>query len=148
MARVVFAPLLSEFIDTFGIGEATAGLLVTLVWVGSAAPRLPTGWLLTRVPRHHVVLGAGVVLTLASTFAAFAPGIDVLMIAAVGMGLASGVYFIAGNPLVSELFPETVGRDAASTVIMAKRDLGVISWVTRWFKRRRDGHRIRNGGGE
>ncbi|MXR41545.1 MFS transporter [Halobaculum sp. WSA2] len=110
MARVVFAPLLSEFIDTFGIGEATAGLLVTLVWIGSAAPRLPTGWLLTRVPRHHVVLGAGVVLTLASTFAAFAPGVDVLMIAAVGMGLASGVYFIAGNPLVSELFPETVGR--------------------------------------
>ncbi|WP_348613678.1 MFS transporter [Halobaculum rarum] len=110
MARVVFAPLLSEFIDTFGIGEATAGLLVTLVWVGSAAPRLPTGWLLTRVPRYHVVLAAGVVLTLASTFAAFAPGIDVLMIAAVGMGLASGVYFIAGNPLVSELFPETVGR--------------------------------------
>jgi len=110
MARVVFAPLLSEFIDTFGIGEATAGLLVTLVWVGSAAPRLPTGWLLTKVPRYYVVLGAGVVLTLASTFAAFAPGIDVLMIAAVGMGLASGVYFIAGNPLVSELFPETVGR--------------------------------------
>jgi len=110
MARVVFAPLLSEFIAAFGIGEATAGLLVTLVWVGSAAPRLPVGWLLTRVPRHHVVLGAGVVLTLASTFAAFAPGIDVLMIAAVGMGLASGVYFIAGNPLVSELFPETVGR--------------------------------------
>ncbi|WP_276239396.1 MFS transporter [Halobaculum marinum] len=110
MARVVFAPLLSEFIDTFSIGEATAGLLVTLVWVGSAAPRLPTGWLLTRVPRHYVVLGAGVVLTLAATFASLAPGIDVLMIAAVGMGLASGVYFIAGNPLVSELFPETVGR--------------------------------------
>lgn len=110
MARVVFAPLLSEFIDTFGIGEATAGLLVTLVWVGSAAPRLPVGWVLTRVPRHYVVLAAGVVLTLASTFATLAPGIDVLMIAAVGMGLASGVYFIAGNTLVSELFPETVGR--------------------------------------
>jgi predicted MFS family arabinose efflux permease len=110
MARVVFAPLLSEFIDTFGIGEATAGLLVTLVWIGSAAPRLPVGWLLTKVPRHYVVFAAGVVLTLAATFASLAPGIDVLMIAAVGMGLASGVYFIAGNPLVSELFPETVGR--------------------------------------
>ena len=110
MARVVFAPLLSEFIDTFSIGEATAGLLVTLVWVGSAAPRLPVGWLLTRVPRHYVVLAAGVVLTLAASFASLAPGIDVLMVAAVGMGLASGVYFIAGNTLVSELFPEMVGR--------------------------------------
>ncbi|WP_435064095.1 MFS transporter [Halobaculum sp. EA56] len=110
MARVVFAPLLSEFIDTFAIGEATAGLLVSLVWVGSAAPRLPVGWLLTRVPRHYVVIAAGVVLTLASTFATVAPNVDVLMLAAVGMGLASGVYFIAGNTLVSELFPRTVGR--------------------------------------
>ncbi|MDS0242284.1 MULTISPECIES: amino acid permease [unclassified Haloferax] len=47
--------------------------------------------------------------------------------------------------LVFGAIPETVGRDAASTVIMAKRDLGVISWMTRWFKRRRDDYHVRNG---
>ncbi|MCO8268240.1 universal stress protein [Haloferax sp. AB510] len=50
--------------------------------------------------------------------------------------------------LVFGAVPETVGRDAASTVIMAKRDLGVISWATRWFKRRRDDYHVRNGDGE
>ena len=49
-ARVIFAPLVGEFIDEFAIREGTAGLVVTLVWVGSAAPRLPTGWVLTKVP--------------------------------------------------------------------------------------------------
>ncbi|MFB6085836.1 MAG: amino acid permease [Halodesulfurarchaeum sp.] len=33
--------------------------------------------------------------------------------------------------------PEEVGRRAKSTVIMAKRDLGITSRVTRWFKSRR-----------
>ncbi|MFC6726220.1 MFS transporter, partial [Halobium palmae] len=50
LARVMFAPMVDEIIDVFGVGEATVGLLVTLVWVGSAVPRLPTGWLLTRLP--------------------------------------------------------------------------------------------------
>ncbi|WP_435128087.1 MFS transporter [Halobaculum sp. D14] len=110
MARVVFAPLLSEFISVFTITEGTAGILVTLVWVGSAVPRLPVGWLLTKVPRHHVVLGSGAVLTLAAAFAASATSVAMLMVAAVGMGLASGAYFVSGNPLVSELFPNRVGR--------------------------------------
>ena len=40
-ARVVFAPLVGEFIDAFGIREGTAGLIVTLAWLGSAAPDSP-----------------------------------------------------------------------------------------------------------
>jgi len=59
LARVIFAPLLDVFITEFAIGEATAGLIVTLAWVGSASLRLPTGWLLTKVPRHHIVVGSG-----------------------------------------------------------------------------------------
>lgn len=62
LARIVFAPLLNVFIAEFGIGEATAGLMVTLAWIGSASPRLPTGWILTKVPRHHVVLASGSIL--------------------------------------------------------------------------------------
>jgi len=42
-ARVVFAPLIGEFISEFAIGEGTAGLIVTLAWVGSAAPRPRAG---------------------------------------------------------------------------------------------------------
>ncbi|MDS0297953.1 MFS transporter [Halogeometricum sp. S1BR25-6] len=110
LARVIFAPLLEEFIAVFGIGEATAGLVATLVWVGSAVPRLPTGWLLTRVPRHRVVLATGGILTVASAFTAAADSIVMVGVGALLMGLSSGVYLVAANPLVSELYPERVGR--------------------------------------
>ncbi|ESS07921.1 MAG: hypothetical protein A07HN63_02427 [uncultured archaeon A07HN63] len=64
LARIIFAPLLDVFIAEFPIGEATAGLIVTIAWVGSASLRLPAGWLLTKVPRHYLVIVAGTILTL------------------------------------------------------------------------------------
>ncbi|EMA64278.1 MFS transporter [Halorubrum lipolyticum] len=109
-ARVVFAPLVGEFIAEFAIGEGTAGLIVTLAWLGSAAPRLPAGWALTRFSRQFVVLVSGAMLTLGALGVALAPGVSTLMTAAFAIGLASGVYFVAANPLISELFPTRVGR--------------------------------------
>lgn len=112
LARIVFAPLVEplQANPAFALSPAGAGLVTTLVWLGSALPRLPTGYLLTRVPRHHVVLGAGVVLTGASAFTATAATPTTLFVGAFAMGLSSGSYFIAANPLVSELFPDRVGR--------------------------------------
>ncbi|SDM10495.1 Predicted arabinose efflux permease, MFS family [Halogranum gelatinilyticum] len=111
LARVVFAPLLNELLSVFPtMGEATAGLIATLVWVGSASLRIPTGWLLTRVARHRVVLGTGTILTVAAAFTASATSVPMLGVGALLMGLSSGAYFVAANPLVSELFPERVGR--------------------------------------
>jgi predicted MFS family arabinose efflux permease len=110
LARVVFAPLVGQFVVVFDVGEATAGSLATLVWLGSALPRLPAGWLLTRVPRHRVVLGTGVALTVASAFTAAADSVVTVAVGALLMGLSSGVYFVAASPLVSELYPGRVGR--------------------------------------
>ncbi|WP_410766254.1 MFS transporter [Haloferax sp. DFSO60] len=110
LARVVFAPLLGEFITFFEVNRATVGFVATLVWLGSASLRVPTGWALTRFSRHRVVLGTGIVLVLASALTASATSIEMLMVGAAAMGLASGAYFVAANPLVSELYPERVGR--------------------------------------
>lgn len=109
-ARVVFAPLVGEFITEFAVGEGTAGLIVTLAWLGSAAPRLPAGWALTRFSRQFVVLVSGAMLTLGALGVALAPGVPTLMAAAFAIGLASGVYFVAANPFIAELFPTRVGR--------------------------------------
>ncbi len=94
----------------FGIGEATAGLIVTLAWVGSASLRLPAGWLLTRFPRHYLVIGSGCLLAVSAAAAGSATTVRQLMVGAFFMGTASGVYFVSANPLLSELFPERVGR--------------------------------------
>ena len=109
LARVIFAPLLQEFIAVFSIGEGTAGLIATLAWLGSAALRLPTGWVLTRVPRHRVILATGAILTGAAAFIASATSVAMVGVGALLMGLSSGTYFVAANPLVSELYPDRVG---------------------------------------
>jgi len=109
-SRVVMAPLVAVFIATFGIGESTAGLVVSAVWVGSALPRIPTGYLLTKFSRLHVVILAGLVLAVGATLVAIAPGVTALVVGAGVMGLSSGLYFVTGNTFVSELFPSRVGR--------------------------------------
>ncbi len=110
LGRVVFAPLLEPLSTAFTLTESTAGLIATLAWLGSATPRIPTGYLLTRVERHKVVLGTGAVLTGSAAFIALANSVVMLGLGAFLMGVASGAYFIAANPLISELYPERVGR--------------------------------------
>lgn len=109
LARIVFAPLVQPVADDFGIAAASLGIVTSAAWLGSAAPRLPTGYLLTRVRRHRVILFTGSLLVGTSIFTAFAESIVVLIIGAFLMGVSSGMYFIAANPLVSELFPDRVG---------------------------------------
>ncbi|MEF8893398.1 hypothetical protein [Halodesulfurarchaeum sp.] len=70
--RVVFAPLLDQFIRVFDTGQATVGLIATLAWLGSAVPRLPTGYLLTRFTRQRVIFGTGLLLAGAAMFTALA----------------------------------------------------------------------------
>jgi DHA1 family inner membrane transport protein len=110
LARVVYAPLVEPLQGALQVGPGAIGGVVTLVWVGSALPRVPTGYLLTKVPRHRVVMGTGVVLTLAGAFAATADSLFTLGAGALLMGVASGAYFVSANPLISELYPQRVGR--------------------------------------
>ena len=110
LGRVVFAPLIEPLAADFAATPAELGAVATLAWLGSAVSRVPTGYALTRVSRHAVVLASGTGVTAAALFTAFAPSVPVLMTGAFLIGLASGGYFVAGNPLVSELFPEGVGR--------------------------------------
>lgn len=108
-SRVGFAPLVDTFMDVFGVRPGTAGLVATMVWLGSALTRLPTGYLLTRVPRRHAILGTGLLLVAAAGFTALAPTITVVAAGALLIGCATGVFYIAANPLVTELYPERVG---------------------------------------
>lgn len=110
LARVVFAPLVQPAATDFGVTAASLGVVTSAAWLGSAAPRLPTGYLLTRVPRHRVVAATGALLVGTSLFTSLSESVTHLGVGAFLMGLSSGIYFIAANPLVSELYPETVGR--------------------------------------
>jgi DHA1 family inner membrane transport protein len=108
--RVAFAPLVEPLQAAFGVGPAAIGTVTTLVWFGSAAPRLPAGYLLTRVRRERMVLGTGILLTIAAAATGAADSLLTLRVGAFVLGLASGVYFVAAIPLVGELLPGQRGR--------------------------------------
>lgn len=110
LARVVFAPLVQPVAADFGVPAASLGVVASAAWMGSAAPRLPTGYLLTRISRHSVVAATGTLLVVTSLFTAWSPTVAHLAVGAFLMGCSSGMYFIAANPLVSELFPKRMGR--------------------------------------
>jgi predicted MFS family arabinose efflux permease len=109
LARVLFAPLVQPVAADFGVTAASLGIVTSAAWLGSATLRLPTGYLLTRVARHHVTAATGVLLVCSSLVTAVAGSVPHLTAGAFLMGLSSGMYFIAANPLVSELFPKSVG---------------------------------------
>lgn len=110
LVRVVYAPLVEPLQAAFSVGPGTVGLLVTLVWTGSALPRIPIGYLLTIVPRHRVVLLAGAMLTGSSLLATFADSILTLALGTFLIGTATSGYFVAANPLITELYTGQVGR--------------------------------------
>jgi MFS family permease len=139
LARVLFAPLLESIGAEFGASATGVGLLATLAWLGSASPRLPTGYLLTRVPRHLVILAAGTMLSLSPLLAATASSLPVLWASAFLMGLSSGMYFIAAKPLLSDLFPSRIGsavgvHGTASQLAAAGAPLFVtaVLFVSEW----------------
>lgn len=109
-SRIVFAPLVQPAAADFDVTPASLGVVTSAAWLGSAAPRLPTGWILTRIDRHVVVAGSGGFLVLAAAFTALSASVLHLTLGAFLMGLSSGMYFIAALPLVSELFPDRLGR--------------------------------------
>ncbi|WP_435064778.1 MFS transporter [Halobaculum sp. EA56] len=108
--RVAFAPLVPEFQQDLGLSAAAVGSVTSLVWLGTAAPRIPVGWVLTRVARERVVLATGVALAVASAFVATAQSLLALRAGAFAVGLATGGYFVAAIPLVGTLYPDAVGR--------------------------------------
>ncbi len=108
--RTIFAPLFEPLMVAFGTDRATIGVLISLVWLGTAIPRIPMGYVLTRIPRHQAVLATGVVLAGASGLIALANSFPTLQIGTFLLGIASGAYFVAAVPLIAELYPDSVGR--------------------------------------
>ncbi|SDJ75119.1 Predicted arabinose efflux permease, MFS family [Halovenus aranensis] len=109
LARLIFAPLVQPAASEFEVTAASLGVVTSAAWLGSASPRLPTGYLLTRYPRHYIAIATGMLLVCTSLFTAYSQSVVHLTAGAFLMGLSSGMYYISVNPLISELFPDRVG---------------------------------------
>jgi predicted MFS family arabinose efflux permease len=103
-SRVVLPAVLPQVRATFGIDNATAGLVVTLVWTSYALTQFPSGLLSDRIgERATLVLSALATLVALAVFA-LAPTFPLFVLAGVAFGLGSGLYATPRVTILSKVF--------------------------------------------
>ena len=121
-ARFLLPAILPQVRATFGIGDATAGAAVSIIWVGYGLMQFPAGALADRVD-ERTLLAASLVLAGASLAAtAAAPAFAVFLVACALFGLGTGLFGPPRGIALSNLFAPTPGR--AFGITLAAGSLG------------------------
>ena len=120
--RMIYPVLLPYFRDSYGLSLTIAGLLITILWLGSAVGQLPSGILADRYDERRVMsVGAVIVaLALVSVVTAETPLILFVGTGVVGLGLS--LYPIARITMLTDIYPDRIG--SALGVTMATGDIG------------------------
>ena len=120
--RMAYPVLLPYLRESFGLSLTAAGLLVTVLWLGSALGQLPGGVLADRYSERTVMVAGAGLVALALVFVVVAPTAAVLFAATGFVGLGQSLYPIARITILSEIYPDRIG--SALGVTMATGDLG------------------------
>ncbi|MDR5673254.1 MFS transporter [Halalkaliarchaeum sp. AArc-GB] len=120
--RMIYPVLLPSLRRSFDLDLATAGLLVTVIWLGSAIGQLPSGMLADRFSERSVMVSSTLVVSGALVAVVFAPTASVLFAATGLVGLGLSLYPIARITILTEIYPDRLG--SALGVTMATGDLG------------------------
>ncbi|QSG04905.1 MFS transporter [Halapricum desulfuricans] len=120
--RMTYPVLLPYFRETYGFSLSVAGLLVTILWLGSAIGQLPGGILADRYSERRVLTAGLGVVAVALTGVVLAPGPVVVFLATGLVGIGLSLYPIARITVLSSIYADSVG--SALGVTMATGDVG------------------------
>jgi MFS family permease len=120
--RMIYPVLLPFFRDSFDLSLTIAGLLITILWLGSAVGQLPGGILADRFSERIVMAASTVIVGLALILVVTAPTAAILFVATGIVGLGQSLYPIARITILSHIYPDRIG--SALGVTMAAGDLG------------------------
>jgi MFS family permease len=120
--RMIYPILLPHLRESFDLSLTVAGLLVTVLWLGSAVGQLPGGILADRYSERTIMVAATVVVTLAILAVVVSPATWWLFGATALIGLGQSLYPIARITVLAKLYPDRIG--SALGVTMATGDLG------------------------
>ncbi|QSG12876.1 MFS family permease [Halapricum desulfuricans] len=120
--RMTYPVLLPYFRETYGFSLSVAGLLVTILWLGSAIGQLPGGFLADRYSERRVLTAGLGVVAVALTAVVLAPGPGVVFLATGLVGIGLSLYPIARITVLSSIYADSVG--SALGVTMATGDVG------------------------
>ena len=120
--RMIYPVLLPYLRTDFGLSLTVAGLLVSVLWLGSALGQLPGGILADRYSERLVMTAGAVIVAVAVAGVVVAPTPLLLFVATGAVGLGQSLYPIARITLLSDIYPDRIG--SALGVTMATGDLG------------------------
>jgi len=120
--RMAYPVLLPYIQDTYGLSLSVAGLLVTILWLGSALGQLPGGILADRYSERRIMAVGLAAVAVALSLVASTNSPVVLFLATGLVGLGLSLYPIARITVLTEIYPNAVGR--ALGVTMATGDIG------------------------
>jgi len=118
------APLIA---DQWDLSGAQVGLLTTLTFAGMAAGSLIAGITGDRYGRRVTYMYNLALYTLGALLAAFAPNVEVLLLARFVVGIGLGGELNTGLTLVAELMPTKFRGAAVATVNVAAGGLGIFA---------------------
>ncbi|MBS3760793.1 MFS transporter [Halodesulfurarchaeum sp.] len=120
--RMSYPVLLPYIREAYGLSLSVAGLLVTIVWLGSALGQLPGGILADRYNERHVMTVGLLMVAIALSVVALTGSVVIVFIGTGLVGLGLSLFPIARITVLTEIYPDAVGR--ALGVTMATGDTG------------------------
>lgn len=120
--RMIYPVLLPYFRESFGLSLTVAGLLVTVLWLGSAVGQLPSGVLADRYDERRVMAAGALLVGAALVVVVSAPTALVLFAGTGLVGVGLSLYPIARITILSDLYPDRLGSSLGVT--MATGDVG------------------------
>lgn len=120
--RMVYPVLLPYIRESFGLSLSIGGLLVSILWLGSAVGQLPGGIIADRHSERLVMAASTTLVAAALVVVVIAPTPVILFAASGLVGLGQSLYPIARITSLSDIYPGRIG--SALGVTMATGDLG------------------------
>ncbi len=99
MTKFVYAPLVIPFREAFNTDNAGAGLLITLVFLGYALARFPSGIMADRIGCARTILWGSAAMSVGFLIISLSDTYAALAVFTFLLGVSSGVYITAGYTL-------------------------------------------------
>lgn len=120
--RMSYPVLLPYIRETHNLSLSVAGLLVTILWLGSALGQLPGGILADRYSERRVMTAGLAVVAVALLAVTLSPTPVGLFLATGLVGVGLSLYPIARITVLTDIYPDNIG--SALGVTMATGDIG------------------------
>lgn len=135
--RVVFPALLPQIKDEFLLTNTTAGILLSVLWVGFATAQLPGGILGDRIGERNALVTSAGLATVALAVIVLSTNLPVFVVGLVLFGIGTGLFATPRITVISDVYPDRAA--AAISINEAVGNLGnavlpvAAAVIAAWF---------------